>query len=467
MNKKKIKKNNKGFSLIELIIAMAIFVIAAVPLLHSFISTANANSKAKKQLSATAIAQDIVEGVKAQTLEEISEQFNYRTTKGFRVYAPTAVGSVGEMLYDEAQGKYVSALQFEGLDDTAKMSPNAKNLVTASTYSTDGGNTTEFIQRDNGKYYFAMGGVKQGTAEYDVLVELDASDYKSGGSGSMYNEDKLLTMPIVNLDCDAMCIQSEEYTENAKASIGVDSRDDLKRVITIKVENKRDITNKYKTVVTAKYVYTDPLNSSNKYEKTETVYESAGTFDNENETDLRNVFLYYFPLYTGDYCNDMVLIYNESKLDVDFYIVKQQLDSAMYRATREQERDYRMTISVKEGMSYYNNMVTDVYSNADINLVVLDEYIRAGASYPVDSDADFYISGVHVCSNRILTSDTRTTNDERIEEWKNAGCWYSMLNRDKTDRFFDLKVNVYNKGAAAEGFPASELITSIEGYKVQ
>ena len=55
--------NNKGFSLIELLICVAILGIAAVPLMQTFGNAAKTNGKAQKLQNATSLAESIMEEV--------------------------------------------------------------------------------------------------------------------------------------------------------------------------------------------------------------------------------------------------------------------------------------------------------------------------------------------------------------------------------------------------------------------
>ena len=66
-------KNNKGFTLTELIIAVAVLGIVISPLVANFIQSARINKKARISLNATNMAQDIMEGASAYTAEEFVE----------------------------------------------------------------------------------------------------------------------------------------------------------------------------------------------------------------------------------------------------------------------------------------------------------------------------------------------------------------------------------------------------------
>ena len=57
----KSSKFNKGFSLIEVLVAMAVITLISIPLLRTFVTSAQINGKAKKLQNATDIAQNVSE----------------------------------------------------------------------------------------------------------------------------------------------------------------------------------------------------------------------------------------------------------------------------------------------------------------------------------------------------------------------------------------------------------------------
>lgn len=63
---------NKGFSLIEVLIAMVILAIITLPILSSFASAAKINSNARKQENANAVAQKVIEQFKALPISKLT-----------------------------------------------------------------------------------------------------------------------------------------------------------------------------------------------------------------------------------------------------------------------------------------------------------------------------------------------------------------------------------------------------------
>ena len=77
--RKKKQLNNGGFSLLEVLVAMVILAIVSIPLLHSFVTTARTNAKAKVLMKATDVAENTVETFKNQDVETLIAQYSAGT----------------------------------------------------------------------------------------------------------------------------------------------------------------------------------------------------------------------------------------------------------------------------------------------------------------------------------------------------------------------------------------------------
>ena len=77
MNGRKRKNANAGMTLLEVIIAVSIFSIAAIVLLQSFVTSGRINRKSDEYMEATTMAQNLMEEIKAKKFEVVSLAFNY------------------------------------------------------------------------------------------------------------------------------------------------------------------------------------------------------------------------------------------------------------------------------------------------------------------------------------------------------------------------------------------------------
>lgn len=108
----KEKLNNKGFSLIEVLIAVAILAIVSLPILKAFSTSAMVNRNARRQENANTAATAITEQFKSMTLDRLLEKYGDTTKYGLGEKATdegeTGDGSYKEKayIYDEDTGRY-------------------------------------------------------------------------------------------------------------------------------------------------------------------------------------------------------------------------------------------------------------------------------------------------------------------------------------------------------------------------
>lgn len=157
------KLNNQGFTLVELIISIAILVIILVPLMGNFIRSIQMNSKAKRLQIQSNLASSIMEGLKSyNNIDEIIDKFN-----GSRDDFDLITGPVADVMRLEEDG-------------TGGYMESSSSVHQAS-------------------YYFAINGISEGKLVYDAFITMKADPYRIGESenGIMNN----YPMPnIINLD---------------------------------------------------------------------------------------------------------------------------------------------------------------------------------------------------------------------------------------------------------------------------
>ena len=72
----KPKLNNSGFSLLEVLIAMVILCLVSIPLLHSFVTTAKTNGRAKIMMRATDCAENLLEYAEYKSVEDLVAHYD-------------------------------------------------------------------------------------------------------------------------------------------------------------------------------------------------------------------------------------------------------------------------------------------------------------------------------------------------------------------------------------------------------
>lgn len=231
MDKKTLRQNNAGMSLLELVVAVSIFMILVLVLFRGFISSSKLNKKSGDYLSATTTAQNIMEEIKAKTFAQTALAFNYPinpVTKENRFNflqeqqdisdtddSKTSAATTKELLKSDNSYKKVRLYEEAG---------NDADKVTSSILSTDGGKTYTFIPHTKGtnasKYYFSMEGIESQKNTFDALVEFDgskSSGYKKSASSKKSEKNDYLMPNIAKLDTEknGFLIMDKDWDESA------------------------------------------------------------------------------------------------------------------------------------------------------------------------------------------------------------------------------------------------------------
>ena len=129
-------KNNKGFSLVELIAAVAILAVVVTPLLHSFVTSTKISYRATEINQTTLAAKNILEAVDARPISE----------------------------YQEISDSNLASQLLSDSDNTVKIMPIGKfNYL---------GN----LETDNGDFVIGLQNLKVGSSTYDAKVEFTRGD---------------------------------------------------------------------------------------------------------------------------------------------------------------------------------------------------------------------------------------------------------------------------------------------------
>ncbi len=182
MKREKCKKtgeglNNRGFSLVELLISIAILVIVMVPLMSNFFRSTQMNKKAERLQIQSNLAASILEGLKASDMTAILEQFT--GARPFELISESISGGVSRLYYEDGV-----------LQDTPPP-----------------GEQTD--------YYFAINGIQAGGSVYHAFITIDPLSYKDESAGKMNS----YPMPEpINLDGKMNALLFSSGSESGEAT---------------------------------------------------------------------------------------------------------------------------------------------------------------------------------------------------------------------------------------------------------
>lgn len=364
-----------GFTLVELLVAVCILVIAAIPLLKTFISSFYTNAKARESLTAMMVAEDIMESLKGHKFEDIEGQFKRYAdgdTVSFNLFPEKMVRGDTDMkvnIVEHPEGD-VFEVRLENIH--AKSAADHKYDATVSLNA-------------------AMFRVESSTVSYNSYNSFPL--VSSMSMNNVYDAFFYTGSYSYELDEALNTIESiyPEYFTDPDTAI---DKEDLSRLIVATVEKNGDRIQAY---VTEKFY----LPSEDKYpifQKKYPVYDNVDTLVNGGT--LKNFYLFYYPgyelkegsystskenpdskfnkdkaadyVYTGGGPNDTVILENLSDVDFTFYVAKQiRVNSgAGYDVGNlyAEELEYNPFVVIKES-AHGGQMHTQVCSNLNLNLV--------------------------------------------------------------------------------------------------
>ena len=427
MEKRRKKKvNNKGFSLIELLIAIAILAVIVTPIFTSIVTSMKINKPADDLLNETAVAQTVMEGMQNMTLEEIAEQFSDVTNAGAQLsFMPAGMGGT---VHKEFQNSF-----------TLNNGTYVFNKLTT-------GNV----------YTFGVADVVYDNKKYDVKVTLDASDYYKTPTETTekYNDKLYVDLADYDSKYDGLYVQSSNVNSEmcSKLAVKCVTANNQKTADDIAEEADRIITVNINSTPVAGS--TDPLIEAEVNYRLEVPQEYVGTgvdnwegqkytglYKNTKDTSVkpRNLYILYNPNYNSvnNHIRDHIVINNPNNIPVTVYLIKQSCVEEFEQSASETK--YRVDIKVVEGAkgseyatklrtnvgyNLYDLLKTNTYKEEILQAQLV--YECAGASYPED---------IYAITEKITGGSNETV------------------------RIFKKKVEVYPSGSYANNFSGAPLAT--------
>ncbi len=179
--RKKLKENsNKGFTLVELLISIAILSLVVFPVFEVFVTATKTNSKSRTELQATLTANSVLESSKAFSIRVFHEQCaaNYNTVSKskFTLVAGEQSGGTVKSLLDAGGTAGILKL---GDDGKYKLVQNSGEAFTADSLSV------------KSVYMYGVNGIKQSHNYYDAVVVFSECEYQdtemTGANGNSVN----------------------------------------------------------------------------------------------------------------------------------------------------------------------------------------------------------------------------------------------------------------------------------------
>lgn len=360
INKIKNALNRRGFSLVEVLIAIAILAMIAVPLAMNMISSSRLNSQAKQVASSSDLTTSLMEVMQTVDLSDILIDVNGYGTDQYGTKIPY-------LLKDGALKKYnINNTMEVIMQDDGTFVPVTKREDVTQDYLSNssimirnvGGDEkvvkAYFVGQKSGEYAFLLKGIENEDMIVDVLATITPDKtYEIVNIVSMQQTEMAFVKTPANFN-QTVADEFNKRNDTARltSSSIIDRSSDwyLKNMHrTITVDMVKDMRTDAVTVtITALYSLEDVTDNGLRVGQA-TYSKKLGSFSTNSTAEFaRGIFVYYNPLvYSGEINNnrDHFVINNENELGVPVYLVAQTGDSAV---TIDSLTNYKPTLEVNE-----------------------------------------------------------------------------------------------------------------------
>lgn len=349
--KMKRKLNNAGMTLIEILVAMALLVIAIIPLSGGYIYSAQNSVKAKHRQQTSILAHTMIENCKAYNLAKINEMVgdgtfmpNTETTKHYSdpnndiddPYSTFVYYFDDTKVFGDGEGasqKYDLKMTITPISAAKKdiMSYNKMNKYSDAIFN------AQSVQETGGKF-----AKECDTEAYKYALDIIVGIVNTHGASQVAASPGSTFTPVTRTDVE----------ESLKKDGGGDNEGELKITRTIKINMTNEgtpvskqvvkVVYNYKFVYTGNYKYTmrnawnadeakyADITNITDVNYTFNIYDNENTYgDTKGKVRLANVFLFYYPSYNDVgivFDQDVIAINNETKSDINMYLIKQAKD---------------------------------------------------------------------------------------------------------------------------------------------
>jgi len=492
------KSNNKGFTLVEVIIAVIILGIVITPLLANFVQAMRVSKKSRTELNATNMAQNIMEGMSARTAEELIKAFatGGKNTGLSIMPKDMEYTSYGELsnLDLTTKGYYYT---YNGVDSQAHGSvPIYTDVKTVNSTDPDGNPLTEYYVGDvfenmENKYAYFVTGIKGAkNTTYDLRIVADATGHEA------YNNDDMMNITKMNGTYDCMwadevsdfneAIEQLYTTKTQQSSTKEDLASALKRTMTVRIYNANEGTTDPPNYVVAVQNSYESINSAGQV--LAPLYTAPAVdryYSQTSGQNPRNVYVYLWPNYTTIAGNeDTVVVNNEAGIPINIVLTRISVEQSQYlkETSVANEQNYKANV-ILEGTfkdvdfrDYYDkvsvrrlrNQITSVYTNMRENIAYSHEENVKDDGYGNLVNPYYSLTRMTVTPNMkdkvgnfLFDADTSLPEEERVSQKDYVV--FDIAGSESANKLYDVTLEVYEGGAAALGFPEEMRLTTFTG----
>ena len=378
--------NKKGFSLIEVLIAIAVLIVVTVPMAMNMISSSQINGKAKQVATSSDLTTSLMEIMQTVDLSDVLTEINGYDADEYGTKLPYLIKDNALKEYTiESTAEFLKKgegdnIYFEPVTKSKNTADDAEATTSVVTRSTGDVIRAYFRGQKDNNYSFVLTGVENDEMNVDVLATItpqgDPTDIVN--ITSMAQTEVVFTRQTERMDEEIAAeflASNNKYIALKKEVESVASRDlnwfmdNMKRTITIDLVQDT-FTEAVTITIKATYtVDTEAAEGRIMKEADGTITKNLGSFSTNSTAEFaRGVYIYYYPLENNNGSRDSFVINNKNELGAPIFLIAMADDSS---TNVSEITNYNPHITVNElSNQVYQNPRTTVCSNIDDSLWV-------------------------------------------------------------------------------------------------
>lgn len=196
------KLNNKGVTLVELLVSITMLTIVVGAFYSCFVLAAKTNAKAKINHKATTLAQNILENIKAEDMDSLMQQI---------MWPQVTIADEDGNLKTVTHFRLVSQSGYSYSNNIVKFMESDPDKAFA--FSNDGGITATYNDSLT-EYSFCLRNIKLENTGLDALVTIKPSGAVNAGGDSIGSKE-MVHIPSMDSNYDAVVSNAAVYDKEA------------------------------------------------------------------------------------------------------------------------------------------------------------------------------------------------------------------------------------------------------------
>ena len=445
--------NNKGMSLVEVIVSITILSLVIVPVLHAITSSMYFNAKARTRQNVTVAAESLMETFKGYDLASIKGMFDSGAIPGITLEAGGSMSAPADIKANTLEFN-VNGMQTEN-----------DKLYNVKITAVSAGTVSEVLELENvdptkdaifrGDRDFDKNAADKAIDSFkanhmdDFLTAIKAVDARTGTSLELEESDIDFSMLALKERETVYTISSDGTNNKVTAKmtyryrmerypyfkpVGSASEDDEEESTEEDVELEDESATFNEIDSSLGYVeekYMDfPADGEDFLEVvigmdiSDDTIEELVVYDNSVSAGLDRFFIYYYPCY-DDEIKDIIKIQNPSGMEMECYLIKQKAADMTSAQLQVRETRYKPTITGDTNVILLHNFTDNIGDDSSLPIPV-------GISSATFSKVEHFTENTRVKKEKVLVYDIK------IEVFDENGVVVSELDGSKTEKYMDV-----------------------------